>query len=111
MVAGSTIIVIVEVVVEQVFTLVIRHCKMFVPRLRPVTALVGLLGVVTTPVPPNTLQLPVPTTAALPARVVLGLLIQIVWLGPAFAFVVAGSTITVIDELVEEQVFALVMFH
>ena len=103
--------VIVDVVVEQVLALLILHCNILLPRVNPVTALVGLVGVVTAPPPDNTLQLPVPTDGAFPARVVLGLLMQTVWLGPALAAVVAGSTITVIEELVEEHEFTLVMFH
>ena len=38
----------------------------------------GLVGAVTTPVPLMTSQLPVPTVGLLAAKVVLGLLIQIV---------------------------------
>ena len=61
--------------------LVIVQVKVFTPVVMPVTPLVGLAGVVTTPVPAVTVQAPVPTVGALAAKVAVGL--QIVWSIPA----------------------------
>ena len=73
--------------------------------------LTGLLELLNTALPDTTLQLPAPVVGVLAAKVVTGLLIQIVWLGPAFERLVAGSTSTVMVDEVDEQVVALVMFH
>src|SRR4051812_31568592 len=96
---------------EQVFTLVMLQVKTLIPKDNPVTGLNGLVGVVTLPPPLTTIQLPVPTAGTFAPKVVFGLLIQIVWLAPALAGVVAGSTVMVMLLLVDEQVFALVMLH
>ena len=48
---------------------------------KPVTPLVGLVGVVTAPVPAVTVQSPVPTVGVFAAKVAVGE--QIVWSGPA----------------------------
>ena len=53
--------------------LLIVHVKVFTPVLKPVTPLVGLVGVVTTPVPAVTVHAPVPTTGVLAAKVAVGL--------------------------------------
>ena len=65
----------------------------FTPGPRPVTLLVGLLGVVMVPGPETTDQVPVPTDGELAARVVEGL--QIVWSGPAFEVLGLSLTFTV----------------
>ncbi len=109
--AGSTIIVIVELVLEQVPALVIVHSKMFVPKERFVTVLFAANELVKIPVPVITDQVPVPVVGVLAASVAFGLEIQTVWLLPALAMLVAGSTIIVIVEEVLEQVPALVIVH
>ncbi len=76
--AGSTIIVIVLAVDEQVPADVIDHCNMFEPSVKPVTVELGLVDVVITPPPVNTLQVPVPVVGVLAANVAFGELIQIV---------------------------------
>ncbi len=76
--AGSTIIVIVEEVLEQVPALVIVHSKIFVPSVKPVTVELGLVDVVITPPPVNTLQVPVPVVGVLAAKVAFGELIHTV---------------------------------
>ena len=52
--------------------LVIVQRNVFAPTPRPVTVLVGLVGVVIVPVPLTKVQTPLPLTAVLPARVALG---------------------------------------
>ena len=64
----SLLIVIASVLGGQV-PLVIVHTKVFTPVVKPVTPLVGELGVVTTPVPAVTVHAPVPTVGALAANV------------------------------------------
>ena len=76
--------VIVSVLGVQV-PLLIVHTNVLTPVVKPVTPLVGLVGVVTAPVPAVTVQSPVPTVGALAARVDVGE--QIVWSGPAAATV------------------------
>ena len=49
--------------------LVIVQVKVFTPVVIPVTPLLGLLGVVTVPVPAVTVQTPVPTVGVLAASV------------------------------------------
>ena len=61
--------------------LVIVHTKVFTPVVKPVTPLVGNVGVVTVAVPAVTVQSPVPTTGALAAKVAVAE--HIVWSGPA----------------------------
>ena len=48
---------------------VIVHTKVFTPVVKPVTPLVGDVGVVTVAVPAVTVQSPVPTTGAFAAKV------------------------------------------
>ncbi len=78
LVAGSTIIVIVEEVLEQVPADVIDHCNMFVPKERFVTVLFAANELVKIPVPVITDQVPVPVVGVLAASVAFGLEIQIV---------------------------------
>ena len=61
--------------------LVIVHTNVFTPVVNPVTPDVGLLGVVTTPVPAVTVHAPVPTTGVFAAKVAVAE--HIVWSGPA----------------------------
>ena len=65
--------------------LLIVQVKVFTPVVNPVTPLVGLVGVVTTPVPAVTVHAPVPTTGVLAASVAVAE--QIVWSAPAAATV------------------------
>ena len=74
--------------------LVIVQVKVFTPVLKPVTPEVGLVGVVTTPVPAVTVHNPVPTAGMLAAKVAVGL--QIVWSIPAADVVGNWSTLMVI---------------
>lgn len=59
--------------------------RIFRPTLRLVTALVGELGATMVPVPVWNDQVPIPPVGVIAARLVLGELIQIVWLTPALA--------------------------
>ena len=61
--------------------LVIVHTKVFTPVVKPVTPLVGDVGVVTVAVPTVTVHAPVPTVGVFAAIVAVGL--QIVWSMPA----------------------------
>ena len=65
--------------------LVIVHTNVFTPVVKPVTPLVGLVGVVTAPVPVVTVQSPVPTVGVFAASVAVAE--QIVWSAPAAATV------------------------
>ena len=65
--------------------LVIVQTNVLTPVVKPVTPLVGLVGVVTTPVPAVTVQTPVPTVGVFAAKVAVGE--QIVWSEPAAATV------------------------
>ncbi|MBL8157890.1 MAG: hypothetical protein JNM70_27395, partial [Anaerolineae bacterium] len=103
--------VIVLVVLEQVPADMIDHCKMLVPNVNPVTVVFALVEEVTTPPPGNTDQVPVPVVGVLAAKVAVGELIQTVWLEPALAILVAGSTWIVIVLVVLEQVPADVIVH
>ena len=51
---------------------VIVHTNVFTPVVKPVTPEVGLVGVVTAPVPAVTVQSPVPIAGVLAARVDVG---------------------------------------
>ena len=68
----STLIVIVSVLAAQV-PLLIVHTKVFTPVVKPVTPLVGDVGVVTTPVPAVTVQTPVPVVGVFAESVDVGL--------------------------------------
>ncbi len=111
LVAGSTIMVIVLDVDEHVPAEVIVHSKIFVPSVRPVTVVLGLVDDVITPPPDNTDHVPTPVVGVLAANVAFGEEIQTVWFGPALAILVAGSTIMVIVLDVDEQVPADVIVH
>ena len=65
--------------------LVIVQVNVFTPVVKPVTPLVGLVGVVTTPVPAVTVHAPVPTVGVFAANV--AVLEQIVWSMPALLVV------------------------
>ena len=108
---GSTCIVMVEDVDEQVPAEVIVHCKILFPKDKPEIVVVGLLEFVNTAEPDTTLHEPVPVVGVFVAKVVELVVIQIVWLGPALAILDAGSTWIVIVELVLEQVPAEVILH
>jgi hypothetical protein len=108
---GSTMIVIVLVVDEQVPADVIDHCNMLVPSVRPVTVVLAEVELVTTPPPVKTDHVPVPVVGVFAARVAFGLEIQTVWLDPALAMLGAGSTVIVIVLVVDEQVPELVILH
>ena len=73
------------------------HLRTFTPKGRPVTALFVSEGVVMLPPPDITDQEPTPPVGVIAARVVVGELTQIVWLGPAFAML--GVPVTTIDKL------------
>ena len=68
----STLIVIASVLGVHV-PLVMVQTKVFTPVLKPVTPLVGELGVVTTPVPAVTVHAPIPTVGVFAAKVAVGL--------------------------------------
>ena len=78
LVAGSTMMVIVLDVLEQVPALVMLHCKTFVPKLKLVTVEFAASELVMIPVPVITDQVPVPVVGVLAASVALGELIQTV---------------------------------
>ena len=52
--------------------LLIVHTNVFTPVVNPVTPLVGLVGVVTAPVPAVTVHNPVPTVGVFAAKVAFG---------------------------------------
>ena len=62
---------IVSVLAAQV-PLVMVHTKVFTPVVKPVTPLLGLFAVVTTPVPAITVHAPVPMVGVLAAKVAVG---------------------------------------
>ena len=72
------------------------HCKILVPLAKAVTALLGADGLAILAEPSNTLQLPEPAVGVLAAKVVVGLLMHKVWLGPAAAVIGVVFTVTVI---------------
>ena len=76
--AGSTWIVMVLEVDEQVPAEVILHCKTLFPNDKPETVVVGLLELVKTALPLTTDQLPIPVVGVLAAKVVEPVVIQIV---------------------------------
>ena len=76
--AGSTVIVIVLVVDEQVPADVIVHSKMLLPKLKFVTVLFAASELVITPVPVITDQVPTPVVGVLAVKVAFGELIQTV---------------------------------
>ena len=81
------------------------------PNDKPLTVVFGVVEEVNTAEPDTTDHVPVPVVGVLAAKVVELVVIQILWLGPALAILVAGSTWMVIVELVLEQVPAEVMLH
>jgi len=81
--------------------LLMVHTKVFAPTLNPVTPEVGLPAVVTDALPTITVQAPVPTAGAFPARV--ALVAQTDWSGPAAAVVGDGSRVIVTVSLVDPQ--------
>lgn len=90
--AGSTVIVIVDEVLEQVPTDAMLHCNTFIPSPTLVTVVLGLVELVITAEPEITPHVPAPVVGVLAASVVVGFNTQSVWLGPALAMLVAGST-------------------
>ena len=86
---------------------VIVHTNVFTPVVKPVTPLVGLVGVVTTPVPAVTVQSPVPTVGVLAANVAVGE--QIVWSAPAADVVGIWSTLMVMASVLGVQVPLLIV--
>ena len=62
---------IVSVLAAQV-PLLIVHTKVFVPTVKPLTVELGLLAVVTAPVPAITVHAPVPITGVFAASVAVG---------------------------------------
>lgn len=79
----STWIAIVELLEQP--PLVSFHCKILVPTLRLVTEVLERLGAVSVPLPTITDQVPIPMVGELPARTVVGVAPQSVWLDPATA--------------------------
>jgi hypothetical protein len=71
-------IVIVLVVLEQVPALVIDHCNILVPSVRPVIVVFALVVDVIIPPPLNTLHVPVPVVGVFAAKAAVGELIQTV---------------------------------
>ena len=106
----STWILMVDVVVGQT-PFEIFHCKTLIPKLAPVTAVVGLFGETIVALPLITDQVPTPVVGVFPANIVDGLLIQSVWLAPAEEILGAGSTCIVIDEIVCGQAPLLVILQ
>jgi len=87
----------------------IVHAKMFVPKPKPVTEVVGDNELVIVPLPEIKVQAPVPVTAALPFIIVDGDEIQRVWLVPAFAVVGTPLTVTAtVEEDAEQGGFEIV---
>ena len=76
--AGSTIIVIDDTVLEQVPADVMLHCRTFVPNDKFVTVEFGLVELVITPEPLITLHVPAPVVGVFAAKVAFGLEIQTV---------------------------------
>src|ERR1051325_3976428 len=76
---------------EGQLALLIVQTNVFAPTERPVTAEVGLPGVVTLALPAITVHTPVPTVGALLARA--AVVEQTVWSGPALAVVGAASRV------------------
>ena len=87
---------------------VIVHTKVFTPVVNPVTPELGLVGVVTTPVPAVTVHAPVPIVGAFAANVAVAE--HIVWSGPAADTVGNWSTLMVIASVLGGQV-PLVIVH
>jgi len=103
----STSMLIVEVLDPQAPD-AIDHCKTFNPAASPVTEVVSRVGVVIVPLPEITDHVPVPTKAVLPASKVVGVLIHIDWLGPAFESVGTLSTCMLNVDVLEQTPLAIV---
>jgi hypothetical protein len=86
---------------EGQLALLIVQTNVFAPTERPVTAEVGLPGVVTLALPAITVHTPVPTVGALLARA--AVVEQTVWSGPALAVVGAASRVMTTVSLDEGQ--------
>jgi hypothetical protein len=92
--SASTFIFTVEEEAGQ-FPFVILHLKVAEsPTIKPVTVVVGSLASVMVAVPESNVQLPVPTAAGLPSKVV-AVVLHKVWLEPALA-VVGGSSVLIV---------------
>jgi hypothetical protein len=76
--AGFTIMVIVEFVNGHAPLLLMLHSKTFVPRLNPLTVVVGLFGLLNIPEPETTDHVPNPEVGVFAANVVVGFRIHIV---------------------------------
>ena len=78
----STLILMVDEFVPQAPPLIV-HCNTLIPSPKPVTELVASVGVVIVPLPDIKDHVPTPLVGVFAANTVVGLLIHIVWLGPA----------------------------
>jgi len=87
--------------------LLMVHCKMLVPELSPVIALVGELLLLNTPEPESTDQVPMPFVIVFAARIVFGLMIHSDCVGPAFAMSGSASTLTLIVAEFEHPPFVI----
>jgi archaellin len=92
---------------EGQLALLIVQTNVFAPTERPVTAEVGLPGVVTLALPAITVHTPVPTVGALLARA--AVVEQTVWSGPALAVVGAASRVMTTVSLDEGQLALLIV--
>jgi hypothetical protein len=79
--------------------LAIFHCSTVVPVFSPVIPVKGKVGLITEPPPERTDQVPMPTAGALPLIAMLGLLMQMVWEGPASDGVGRSSAWTMVVDV------------
>lgn len=106
--AGSTVITISSVDEVHVPLLIVHLNVLLDPIVNPVTALVGLLGVVTTAVPLTVVHAPVPIVAVFAFKVVV-VVLHNVWSVPAAAVVGKASiVITTSSVLLVQLPFAIV---